>query len=146
MTTWADVRAGAPELAETVRRTFAIRKHATMATIRRDGAPRISGTEIEFADDGNVFFGMSPDAMRAHDLRRDPRVAIHCPTEDAPGDDPASWLGEGKIIARAVEDEPGRFRLDVQIVVLTRIAPGARALEISTWNARTGETTIALRE
>jgi hypothetical protein len=80
MTSWADVELGAPDLADTVRRTFAIRKHATTATIQLDGAPRISGTEVQFADDGEIYLGMMPGAKRANDLRRDPRVAIHCPT------------------------------------------------------------------
>jgi Pyridoxamine 5'-phosphate oxidase len=90
MTSWAHVASSAPELADTVRRTFAIRQHATMATVRRDGSPRISGTEIDFDDDGEIYLGMMPGARRVEDLRHDPRVAIHCPTEDIPEDDPAS--------------------------------------------------------
>jgi hypothetical protein len=125
-------------MAETVRRSFAIRKHATMATVRRDGAPRISGTEVDFADDGEVYLGMMAGAQRAADLRRDPRVAIHCPTEDPPDEDPARWLGDGKFAARAIEVEPHRFRLDVEQVVLTRVAPGAQELEITTWRPTSG--------
>lgn len=133
MTSWTEARATAPDLADTVRHTFAIRKHATMATIQADGTPRISGTEVDFADDGEVYLGMMAGARRATDLRRDPRVAIHCPTADPPSGDPASRLGNGKIIARAVEVESHRFRLDIERVVLTRVAPGAEELEISTW-------------
>ena len=145
MTSWADVRATAPQFADTVRRTFAIRKHATMATIQRDGAPRISGTEIDFADDGEIYLGMMPGARRAADLRRDPRVAIHCPTEDAPPDDPASWLGDGKITARAIEVQPHRFRLDIERVVLTKVAPGGEELEISIWRPPASVTVVRRR-
>lgn len=99
MTSWADFEFSDPNLAQTVRKTFAVRKHATMATIRRTGAPRISGTEVDFGDDGEIYLGMMDGARRAADLRRDPRVAIHCPTEDASDSDPASWLGDGKIDA-----------------------------------------------
>lgn len=144
MTSWADVQSSAPELADTVGRTFAIRKHATMATIQRDGAPRISGTEVDFAADGEIYLGMMPGARRAADLRRDPRVAIHCPTEDAPTDDPAGWLGDGKIAARAVEVESHRFRLDIERVVLTKVAQGGQELEVSTWR-RTGRVDVVRR-
>ncbi|PZS32603.1 MAG: pyridoxamine 5'-phosphate oxidase [Pseudonocardiales bacterium] len=136
MTSWADVQSSAPDLAEIVRRTFAVRKHATMATIQRDGTPRISGTEVEFADDGEIYLGMMPGAKRAADLRRDPRVAIHCPTEDSPTEEPASWLGDGKITARAVEVDSHRFRLDIDRVVLTKVA--SDGLEISTWRSTGG--------
>jgi hypothetical protein len=109
-----------------------------MATIQRDGGPRISGTEVDFADDGEIYLGMMPGAKRAADLRRDPRLAIHCPTEDTPSDDPASWLGDGKITARAVEVKPHRFRLDVERVLLTKVAPGGEELEITMWRPATG--------
>lgn len=138
MASWAGFQSSAPDLADTVRRTFAIRKHATMATVRRSGAPRISGTEVDFNDDGEVYLGMMGGAQRAVDLRRDPRVAIHSPTADVPEGDPASWLGDGKIAARAVEVEPHWFRLDIEQVVLTRVAPGAEELEITTWRPETG--------
>ena len=125
-------------MADTVGKTFAIRKHATMATVLRDGAPRISGAEVDFADDGEIYLGMMPGARRAADLRRGPRVAIHCPTRDTPTDDQASWLGDDKITARTIEVEPHRFRLDIERVVLTRVAAGGSELEISTWPATGG--------
>ncbi|MFT3716083.1 MAG: pyridoxamine 5'-phosphate oxidase family protein [Gordonia sp. (in: high G+C Gram-positive bacteria)] len=145
MTSWADFHSRFPELADTVRRTFAVGKHATMATVRRDGGPRISGTEVDFADDGRLYLGMMPGARRADDLRRDPRVAVHCPTQDPPPDDPAGWLGDGKIAARAVEVEPDRFQLDIMQVVLTRVAPGAEELEITVWTPERGVTVTRRR-
>lgn len=134
MTSWTDVERSAPQLAALVRRAFAVRKHATMATTARDGSPRISGTEVEFTDDGQVRLGMMAGAHRAADLRRDPRVAVHGPTTD----DPAGWLGDAKLTAVAVElPSPGdgahAFTLDLRTVVLTRAAPGAESLEITTW-------------
>ncbi|MGH3773090.1 MAG: hypothetical protein ACRDRW_17140 [Pseudonocardiaceae bacterium] len=51
MTSWRDVVAAEPHFADHARRTFAVRKHATLATLRRDGSPRISGTEVDFFAD-----------------------------------------------------------------------------------------------
>jgi hypothetical protein len=143
VTSWRDVQDSAPDFAAVVRRTFAVRKHATMATIQRDGTPRISGTEVDFADDGEIYLGMMSGAKRAADLRRDPRVAIHCPTEDTPTEAPRTWLGDGKMTARAVETESHRFRLDIQRVVLTRIVDGS--LEISTWHP-SGHVAVVRRD
>lgn len=145
MSSWGQFAAAEPGLAQLVRATFAVRKHATMATVRRDGSPRISGTEVDFADDGEIYLGMMPGAMRARDLRRDPRVAVHCPTVDPPADDPAGWPGESKIDATAVEVEPDRFRLDIRSVTLTAVAPGGDELAITTWRADRGATVVHRR-
>jgi hypothetical protein len=135
------VEAAEPEFAERVRRVFAARKHKTLATLRRDGSPRISGIEAEFAD-GEVWLGMIPGSMKAADLRRDPRLALHSPTEDSPEDDPSSWPGDAKIAGRAIgaadpgsPDEPShRLRIDVREVVLTRVGEPADHLVIESWH------------
>ena len=142
MASWAAFAEAEPELAGTVRRAFAVRKHATMATIRATGAPRISGTEVEFAADGEIYLGMMTGARRAADLRREARMALHSPTRDAPEDDPAGWLGEAKINARAVEVAPDRFRVDIAEVVHTKVAADAEALEITTWRPDSGVTVV----
>ena len=128
MAGWQDFAAADPDFAALVRRCFAIRKHATLATLRKDGAPRISGTEVEFADDGEVYLGMMTGSLKALDLQRDPRLALHCPTEDAPASDPSSWLGDAKLAGRGVDvsdpakpEEGHRFRIDVTEVVHTAV-------------------------
>ncbi len=143
MAGWQDVVAADPDFAAHVRRCFAIRKHATLATLRKDGSPRISGTEVEFADDGEIYLGMMPASLKALDLRRDPRLALHCPTEDAPEADPASWLGDAKISGAGVEvtdpappDGSHRFRIDVNEVVLTTV--GGDHLVIRSWHPGRG--------
>ena len=45
MPSWDEVARSAPELATAVQRLFDAHKHRTMATLRRDGSPRISGIE-----------------------------------------------------------------------------------------------------
>ena len=139
MPTWTDVVAAAPELAREVRDRFAVRKHATMATLRKDGSPRISGTEVEFAD-GQVTLGSMQDARKAQDLQRDPRVAIHSPTVDPPPDSPSDWSGEAKISGRAFEVEhegSHRFHVDVEEIVVTRVE--GDELVVRWWTASGGE-------
>lgn len=141
MPSWAEFSREAPELAAAVRRCFTRARHATLATVRADGSPRISGSETEW-DDGDVLLGSMPGALKALDLRRDPRFALHSPTVDPPPDDARSWPGEAKLAGRAVEvaeaapGEPHRFRLDLTEVVLTRVA-GDR-LEITSWHPDRG--------
>lgn len=145
MVWWREVVEAEPELAAHVRGCFGIRRHSTLATLRRDGSPRISGTEVEFDADGGLYLGMMPGSLKALDLRRDPRLALHCPTEDPPEPDPASWLGDAKIAGRAVEvsdprgvDGPHRFRVDVTEVVVTTVGQPADHLVILSWHPRRG--------
>src|SRR5690242_4842184 len=76
MASWREVEREVPDLAARVRATFLVAKHATMATLRVDGAPRISGTEVDFHDDGELRIGSMPGARKARDLQRDPRMAL----------------------------------------------------------------------
>ena len=96
MASWADFEQAKPEFAARVRALLSARKHLTMATLRADGSPRISGTEVEFAG-GELRIGSMPGAVKALDLRRDPRVAIHGPTNDPPASTPSRWKGEAKV-------------------------------------------------
>jgi len=145
MAWWEDVVAAEPVFTEHVLRTFAVRKHATLATLRGDGSPRISGTEVDFGNDGGLYLGMMAGSLKALDLRRDPRLALHCPTDDAPEDNPASWLGDAKIAGRAVEvsdpddpDQSHRFRIDVSEVVLTTVGASGDHLLIQSWHPDRG--------
>ena len=135
MADWQQVEAEAPELAAAVRACFAVRKHATMATLRADGSPRISGTEVQW-DDGALWVGSMPGALKARDLQRDARVAVHSPTVDPPEGDDSAWAGEAKVAGRAVEvpteDGSHRFRIDLAEVVHTRV--DGDALLITSWH------------
>ncbi|OZV82970.1 pyridoxamine 5'-phosphate oxidase [Micromonospora echinospora] len=142
MAFWSDLIDEEPDFAERVRARFAVRKHGTMATLRRDGSPRISGTEFQF-EDGDLRVGSMPGALKALDLRRDPRVALHCPTEDTPEDDPGSWDGDAKIAGIAhelppPEDGSHRFRIELTEVVLTRVGEPADHLVIESWHPGQG--------
>ena len=76
MARWCDIEAAEPELARAARDLFDRNKHKVLATLRRDGSPRLSGIETEFTD-GEVWLGMMSDSRKARDLRRDPRLALH---------------------------------------------------------------------
>jgi hypothetical protein len=135
MASWQEFAEATPEFARRVEGLFAAHKHHTMATLRKDGAPRISGTEVEF-DSGELCLGMMPATLRAADLRRDPRLAIHSHSIDPPDGDPGAWSGEAKLSGRAEElvdheRESDRFRVDIEQAVLTRIESGQ--LVIETW-------------
>jgi len=60
---------------------FDAHKHKTLATLRKDGSPRISGIEVDFVD-GDLWLGAMWQSRRALDLRRDPRFALHSATAD----------------------------------------------------------------
>ena len=142
MASWAEVREGAAELAAAVEERFAVRKHCTIATLRADGSPRISGIEVRIEPDA-VTIGSMPGAVKARDLQRDPRFALHSATIDPSEDDPSQWPGEAKVAGRVVatdgpQDEAHAWRLDVHEVVLTRIDPEGRGLEITSWHEGRG--------
>jgi len=141
----AQFAAEVQRLAQIASAAFRLRKHATIATTWRDDSPRNSGTDVDFADDEEIYVGMMPGTKRARDTRRDPRVAVHCPTVDPPADNPADWLGDGKSPATAVEVEPDRLRLDIHSATLTAVAPGGDELAIITWHEGRGTTVVRRR-
>jgi hypothetical protein len=135
MSSWRELEAAAPELAAAVAARFAAHRHALVATMRRDGSPRISGIETTFRD-GELWLAMMPDSRKAADLRRDPRFALHAAPVDLDLVD-----GDAKLNGRAVEvvdpetfarfvgnlDRPpppsgvGLFRADLTDASLTRV-------------------------
>jgi hypothetical protein len=143
MATWGQIEEAAPEFARRVRGRFDAGTNKTVATVRADGAPRISGLELKF-EDGEATFGMMGGSRKLADVRRDPRIAVHCPTIEPP-DDPASWPGDAKLAGLAVETGPvpdasdgGAFRVDITEVVLTYVGTPADHLVIETWHPAGG--------
>jgi hypothetical protein len=138
MASWRDLEREEPGFAAQVRALFDARKHKTLATVRADGSPRISGIEVEFTD-GELTFGSMPHARKGADLARDPRFALHGPTVDPP-ENPAEWPGEAKVAGRAMlvgdleGDAPGQlFRAELDEVVLTRLTDAGDRLLVQVW-------------
>ena len=141
---WAEIVNAEPDFAERVRQLLTSQKHMTLATLRRDGSPRISGTELQI-EDGNLWLGMMPRSLKALDLRRDPRLALHGPSVDPPEGAESGWLGEAKLAGQGVEVTEGeslegghRFRIDISEVVLTRVGDPADHLVIESWHPGRG--------
>lgn len=144
MTAWRDVERAEPEFAKSVRDLFDAHRHKTIATLRADGSPRISGVEAEF-EDGELVFGSMPEARKGADLRRDPRFALHSATIDPVKGEEAKWPGEAKIsgraIAAAATGDPGagdRFSTDIDGVVHTHLNESATRLVVEWWTPARG--------
>ncbi|MEU4495269.1 pyridoxamine 5'-phosphate oxidase family protein [Streptomyces sp. NPDC023998] len=95
---WADFLAAEPAFAEAVQNRFGRYKHHVLATVRKDGSPRVTGLEADFRF-GELWLGMMPGSRKAQDLRRDPRLALHA----NPGPDDSMDGGDVRIAGRAVE-------------------------------------------
>ena len=150
---WTEFEAAAPELAAEVRSRLDAHTHKTLATIRRNGAPRISGTETEIRE-GELWIGSMWQARKAKDLQRDPRFALH-----SGSDDPSEWSGDAKL-AGVVEEitDPARvraingaaagssrshlFRLDLREVSTVGLTDDRKALVIRVWTPEGGVRTI----
>ena len=144
MTAWQDVEQAEPEFAQRVRALFDAHRHKTLATLRADGAPRISGIEVAF-EDGQVVLGSMPNARKGADLRRDPRFALHSATVDPVEGSEAQWPGEAKISGRviaagAITEGPDgdRFRADIAEVVHTHLNEAATMLVVEWWTPAYG--------
>jgi hypothetical protein len=81
MSSWAEVQALAPQLAEAVGARFDRYGLAILATLRTNGWPRLSGIEPAFRD-GELWLGMMTGSHKAADLQRDGRLALHAATTD----------------------------------------------------------------
>jgi len=97
MARWEDVEREAPEVAGDLARWFGARTHHMLATVRADGSPRISGTEVLLAF-GDLWLGSMWRSPKARDLIRDGRYALH-----SGSDDPPDWAGDAKVAGRAEE-------------------------------------------
>ncbi|MGF7236550.1 MAG: pyridoxamine 5'-phosphate oxidase family protein [Frankia sp.] len=152
MTSWTDVTGATPELADAVRQRFEAHGLGLLATLRSDGFPRISGIEPLF-DLDELWLGMMAGSLKARDLHRDPRCALHNATVDKDVHD-----GDVKITGRAVAaagavrerymaawrdhrgtDVPEPFELfHLDVTELARIRPNVDHLVIESWRVGRG--------
>lgn len=140
MVNWREFSTRAPDLAREVRARFDAYETHVLATLRRDGSPRVSGIEVDFAG-AELTAGSMLDARKARDLLRDGRFALHA----HPGPN-----GDAKVSGVAVEiTDPAEieavqgdsvpcnlFRLDLREVVLTTVE--GSTLVVESWRADRG--------
>ena len=163
MATWQEIEAAAPDLAAAARVVFDAYKHKVLATLRADGSPRVSGNELTFKD-GEVWLGMMHRSVKALDLLRDPRLAVHSATADA-----ELKLGDAKLSGRAIEETDAEvkrlfgsdsaeehdgqqppeeyhlFRVDIDELSIVRIGDPPDHLLIESWSPTTGYRRTARR-
>ncbi|MEA2438543.1 MAG: hypothetical protein QOF65_3099 [Thermoleophilaceae bacterium] len=157
MASWSEIEAQAPELTATARGFLDAYVHKTLATLRRDGSPRISGSEVIFAD-GELWLGSMWQSLKARDLQRDPRFALHSGSPDPE----AGWHGDAKLAGRVEEitDEdlkekilggkggPGPshvFRCDVTELSVVQLPDPPEFLVIESWHEGRGTTRLERR-
>ncbi len=97
MTTWTEFADAAPETAAVFLRRLEKTGMALMATLRRDGSPRLSPLE-PLVTAGRIWLGSMPGSTKSADLRRDGRLCLHSATEDKEVAD-----GDAKLWGTAVE-------------------------------------------
>ena len=154
MARFADVEAEEPEFAARVRAAFDAHRHKFLATLRRDGSPRISGIEMSFVA-GEPWLAGMPGSVKFTDLRRDPRFMLHSGSPE-----PDAFEADAKLGGRAVpvidpDERAGfaagaglpagdmgfeLFRVELDQVVLVALNEEKSALVISSWRPSTGLT------
>jgi hypothetical protein len=127
MATWQQFQQEEAELAAEVRRVFEAQVSHVLATVRKDGSPRVSGTEVAFRD-AELTIGSMLGAMKARDLLRDGRFALH----SCPGPDGDAKLSGVAVLDPSVDDHHS-FRLDLRQAVFTGIGDDHRHLLVQVW-------------
>jgi hypothetical protein len=83
---WSQIEQHQPRLAELGRKRLVDPGVVLVATIRRDGTPRLSPVE-PFVLDGAFWLSMMWDSKKAADLQRDPRILVHSVITNRDGDE-----------------------------------------------------------
>ncbi|RRO13697.1 pyridoxamine 5'-phosphate oxidase family protein [Saccharopolyspora rhizosphaerae] len=149
MTGWQEFTEQAPELAQTARARLESARHHVLATLRADGSPRVSGTEVGWYR-GDLVLGSMPGARKARDLQRDGRFAVHANPGDGSmaepdvklsgtatevtGDEQAAWVAE----VGPPQDDAHLFRCALNEVVTTTVSEDETHLVITSWTPEHG--------
>jgi len=133
---WDILESQAPDIAEFAKKRLH-GKVAYLATIRKDGSPRLHPF-TPMIGEGHFFVFMEPTSPKINDLLRDARYAVHCAVTDNSGES-GEVIVTGK--ARFIEDPELRamtvrvcpyqyaeryilFEFDVESVMLTEYPDG----------------------
>jgi hypothetical protein len=169
MATWTEFSAEAPEIADLAERRLGATGLMMLATLRRDGFPRISPVEPVLAGDrlvlhdGRLWMGMMPGSTKSRDLRRDGRFGLHTATADknvSEGDvklwGVATAVTDHDTLARFSDDiyasvgyrfEVGQFdAFDTDLLGASSVAVRDDALFVTTWRPGQGVTVVEKRD
>jgi hypothetical protein len=148
---WLEMENTQPRLAGLARQRLIEPGVVLVATIRRDGTPRLSPVE-PFVMDGDLWLSMMWQSTKAGDLLRDPRILVHSVITNREGTE-----GEFKVrgtasaeadpgIQRRYADavannlgwnpQPGRFHLfavDIDEVTVIRYDPATGDQHVARW-------------
>src|SRR3990172_2980717 len=84
MATWGEFAEAAPDLAAFGSERFRQAEVAYLATVRDDRSPRVHPVTPILGEE-RLFLFMEPTSPKGHDLRRDPRYAMHSLVTDQDG-------------------------------------------------------------
>jgi pyridoxamine 5'-phosphate oxidase-like protein len=101
---WQELENGAPEIARLGSERLAEAGIALLATLRKDGSPRINPVEPHLVS-GHLLFAAMARTTKARDLERDPRCFLHSAVSDPDGSH-----GELKLAGRADEVRDAELR------------------------------------
>ena len=142
---WSTFAASAPDIAAHAEVRLGTAP-CFLATVRRDGWPRVHPVGPFTLRDGKLVVTMYPTSPKAHDVRRTGRYALHGPAEDTEGGG-----GEVLVTGVAIEVEPTAadvakgyvcFELFVGEVLATRYDAGDDYRPIrNRWSATEGVIT-----
>jgi hypothetical protein len=112
---WEEFAAACPELAALGEERLRRRELCLVGTLRKNGYPRISPCEPEFAS-GHLFLGMMWRSPKALDLLRDPRCVVHSCVSDRMGTE-----GDFKLYGRVLDIRDPQLREAYRETVRARI-------------------------
>ena len=143
---WVEFERACPEIGELARSRFERDQLVMLGTIRRDGSPRVSPCECDFAA-GRLFVSMMWRSRKALDLLRDPRIAVHSVTTNRDGTD-----GDVKIYGHVVDEQEPDVRASFREAIRLRIdwapdEPGYHCFSVDVSSAgyiRFGDDAVAL--
>jgi len=148
---WAELEDRQPRLAAVARERMIAPGVVLVATIRKDGTPRLSPVE-PFVEDGVLWLSMMWQSTKAVDLLRDPRILVHNvitnrdgtegevkvrgTARDEPDPEIQSRYAEAVAAALGWKPEPGRFHLfaiDVDDITVIRYDPPTGDQHLTRW-------------
>jgi hypothetical protein len=112
---WDDFRSACPEIGDLAEERFRADELVLLGTIRPDGSPRISPCELDFTG-GRLLLGMMWRSVKARDLFRDPRIAVHSVPSDR-----MNPRGDVKLYGTAVEQSDPAVRAAYRDEIFRRI-------------------------